>query len=107
MAGPRSACHEDRLAPGGLVCVTTRPRRQIELLGATATSTAKQELARYDRGEFVFRPDDEPDGQLYGEAIVPEAYARRHWAGPLEFVAYVDNYATSYMQPAIVLRRKP
>lgn len=108
------------LAPGGIVCVTTRPRKHIQLWENTyehsehtegyakAFANAQQDLARYDRGEFVFHPGGSHElvDDLYGEAVVPEAYARGHWTGHLEFIGYFEDYASSYLQPAIVLQKK-
>ncbi|QSX79647.1 glycoside hydrolase family 99-like domain-containing protein [Agrilutibacter solisilvae] len=108
------------LAPGGLVCVTTRPRKHMQVWEnahehtehtdgyAKVFANAQRDLERYDRGEFIFHPggSHELKDELYGEAVVPEAYARKHWTKDLEFVGYFEDYAKSYLQPAIVLRKK-
>jgi ubiquinone/menaquinone biosynthesis C-methylase UbiE len=110
------------LAPGGIVCVTTRPRKHIQLWEgqehektehtdgyAKVFANWRQDLAAYDRGEFVFHPagSHELVDELYGEAVVPEAFARKHWTKDLQFVGYFEDYASSYLQPAIVLQKKP
>lgn len=109
--------------PGGLICVTTRPRTHLTqflenqpVRDVTIHSDMyrkifgdpESDLARYDRGEFVFQPGSNrgPSAEHYGEAVVPEAYARKNWTSDrLEFVGYFERYAPSYLQPAIVLRR--
>ena len=109
------------LAPGGIVCVTTRPRKHIQMWGnphehsehtpgyAKIFANAEEDLARYDAGEFIFHPagSHELTDELYGEAVVPEAYARQHWTKDLQFIGYFEDYARSYLQPAIALQKKP
>ena len=109
------------LAPGGILCVTTRPRAHIEIWHkerheksvhsqhyAHLFADAGSDLARFDRGEFVFHPGAQRylRARHYGEAVVPEAYARTFWTLPgMAFLGYFEKYAASYLQPAIVLQR--
>jgi SAM-dependent methyltransferase len=108
------------LKPGGIACLTTRPRAHIEVAGTAASTgfhadewarviTNKADaLARYDAGEFIFYPAYGGGGlsaETYGEAIIPPAYARSRWA-ELEFVRFAKNYSATYLQPCFVLRKR-
>lgn len=111
------------LKPGGLLCVTTRPRSHImavhRLNGAQATahtslyaqiiSNPENALARYDDGQFVHFPAaggaDLPESE-WGESIISPAYAKDKLAQGLEFIGFFDKYSASqHLQPAIVLRK--
>jgi glycosyltransferase involved in cell wall biosynthesis/GT2 family glycosyltransferase len=108
------------LSPNGIVCVTTRPREHIQAWESPHEKTEHTEgyaklfanvpkdLARYDNGEFVFHPagSHELSDDFYGEAVIPEAYARKCWTKDLRFIGYFEGYAKSYLQPAIVLQKK-
>lgn len=107
------------LKPGGLACLTTRPRAHIEVAGTEASRGAHADdyariitgkndaLARYDAGEFIFY-GAHGGGVLaedtYGEAIIPPGYASRHWR-ELELARFAENYSPSYLQPCFVLRK--
>jgi SAM-dependent methyltransferase len=107
------------LRPGGIACLTTRPRAHIEVAGTEGSKADHTEdyariiqdradaLARYNRGEFIFYGAHGGGGlaaETYGEAIIPPAYAREHWA-ELELVEFAENYSTTYLQPCFVLRK--
>ncbi len=113
------------LAPRGVLCLTTRPRSHIEAwcdkewreaakadhhgsVYARLFADPERDLARYDAGGFVFHPG--PNSGLtaehYGEAVIPEAYVRRHWTGRgLDFKGYYEGYAPARLQPAIVFTK--
>ena len=107
------------LKPGGIACITTRPRAHIEIAGTEAAKTdhsslyarvitdKEAALQRYDAGEFVFYPSDGGGGLVeatYGEAIIPRAYAEANWTD-LELVNFYENYSRTYLQPCFVLRK--
>jgi SAM-dependent methyltransferase len=107
------------LKPGGIACLTTRPRAHIEFAGTEAAKGAhtdtyariiterKETLARYDAGEFIFYPAHGGGGlsaETYGEAIIPPVYAKTHW-NALEYIGFFENYTASYLQPCFVLRK--
>ena len=104
------------LKPGGIACLTTRPRAHIEaewnkgdhadLYANTITDKATA-LALYDAGEFVFYPAHGGGGleaATYGEAIIPPAYARSHWTS-LDFIDFAQGYSETYLQPCFVMRK--
>lgn len=79
---------ERLLAPGGLAVLTTRPRSHIDVWRSAKHENTKHtgeyksifndpdgDLAKYDRGEFVFHPYAAHDlsAEHYGEAVIPEA----------------------------------
>lgn len=107
------------LKPGGIACLTTRPRAHIEIAGTEASKGAhaddyariitekERALARYDTGKFVFygaHGGGGLDADTYGEAIIPPAYAHRNWT-KLDLVDFAENYSASYLQPCFVLRK--
>ncbi|MFQ3894616.1 class I SAM-dependent methyltransferase [Sphingobium sp. R-7] len=107
------------LKPGGIACLTTRPRAHIEVAGSAIDNTAHADtyakvitqkdeaLRRYDAGEFIFYPAHGGGGlsaETYGEAIIPPNYARENW-GALELVKFAEHYSETYLQPCFVLRK--
>ncbi|ETI63024.1 hypothetical protein C100_14670 [Sphingobium sp. C100] len=107
------------LKPGGIVCLTTRPRAHIEIAGnedaqsahfetyARAITHKESALERYDAGEFIFYPVHGGGGlaaETFGEAIIPPAYAKQHWKA-LDFVNFAQNYSETYLQPCFVMRK--
>lgn len=114
------------LSPGGVLCVTTRPRahlvnakRNAENLSsnsvfghqrqyATMLDNFDAAISKYDSGGFVYVPTGgggvlRPD--FYGEAIIPRAYVEKHWVEYFELVDWVDKFSEIGSQPIIVLRR--
>lgn len=108
------------LKPGGIVCLTTRPRAHIEVAGTAEAKSAHASLyakliqnkdaalAKYDSGEFIFYPAH-GGGSLresdYGEAIIPEEYVKANWGRHLEFIGFYQKYTPTYLQPCFVLRK--
>ncbi|MBU2605869.1 MAG: class I SAM-dependent methyltransferase [Alphaproteobacteria bacterium] len=107
------------LKPGGIACLTTRPRAHIDRPSTKAAKESKagafsamysareENLKRYDAGEFIYYPGGsagELSAETYGEAVIPEAYARKNWQS-LELVGFFENYTQAYMQPCFVLRK--
>lgn len=107
------------LKPGGIACLTTRPRAHIEIAGTDAEKTAHRDiyakvftdrdaaLARYDAGEFIFYPAYGGGGlaaETYGEAIISPAYAEKNWH-ELELIGFFEKYSTNYLQPCFALRK--
>jgi SAM-dependent methyltransferase len=111
----------DALKPGGIACLTTRPRAHIEISGTAAATGAYAEqyaeifkdkssaLAQYDSGNFVFYPQH-GGGSLsekdYGEAVIPLTYALKNWSKHLEVINLYENYSSIFLQPCFVLRKK-
>lgn len=109
------------LKPGGILCVTTRPRAHIEAVHSEAhpdktAHTAMYAgiindpdgaLARYDAGEIVHYPAGAGDlaTSQWGETMVPAEYARTKLSKELEFIAFMEGYSRQYLQPAIVMRK--
>lgn len=105
--------------PGGIIALTTRSRLHIEQVRKSASDPHSvqyremfgepaSDLAKYDRGEFVFHPGKNAglSSEHYGEAVVSERYARMHWvSNDLRFVGFFDAYSPTYMQPAIILQK--
>lgn len=113
------------VSPGGLVCITTRPRvHLLNAKGQTAnaanlTGHLKQyatmledfdaAIARYDAGEFVYVPTGgggtlTPD--FFGEAVVPQSYVEKHWQKDFELIEWIDKFSDVGSQPILILRRK-
>lgn len=111
--------------PGGLVCITTRPRAHLvyakaqaadvsgltghQKLYSTMLSDFDAAIARYDAGGFVYVPTGgggvlSPD--YYGEAIVPRAYAERQWQNRFDLVDWVEKFSDIGSQPIIILKRR-
>jgi SAM-dependent methyltransferase len=114
------------LKPGGIVCVTTRPKRHLaicaevrsrglENLGshelALAQSFADPNAgAKYDAGEFLYEPSGGGFNLIpsaYGEAIVPRAFFERTWI-PLgfELVEWDEGPDIVGGQSRVVFRRR-
>jgi SAM-dependent methyltransferase len=108
------------LKPGGIACLTTRPRAHIQNAGTGADRSAQAQayadifkdrataLRAYDAGEFVYFASGgggtlTPD--KYGEAIIPLDYARKNWTS-LEVLGLVENYSETFLQPCFVLRKR-
>lgn len=104
------------LRPGGIACLTTRPRAHIDQSGNASTKHAAayarlfnspaEALARYDAGEFIFVPEHGGGGlsaETYGEAVIPASYAK-NWS-QLELVGFFEKYSATYLQPCFVLRK--
>ncbi|UAX95103.1 class I SAM-dependent methyltransferase [Ensifer adhaerens] len=96
------------LKPGGLVCLTTRPKRHLRteewkiLTGGKVEDYEKQ----YDLGEFVFidgRNISTSRSTRKVESIIPPDYARKNW--PFEFIGFEEKYSETYLQPCCVLRK--
>lgn len=113
------------VAPGGLVCITTRPRAHLVKSKADAAKSSalsghqKQyatmltdfdnAIARYDSGAFVYVPTGGGGvltADFYGEAIVPKAYVERNWQQHFELVDWIDKFSDIGSQPIMVLKRK-
>jgi SAM-dependent methyltransferase len=95
------------LKPGGIACLTTRPKAHIQSDDIKRLSDGNAALyeRKYDAGDFVFLGGDGGRGlnqDIYGEAAIPPAYAR-HW--PLELVSFEEKYSETYLQPCFVLRK--
>jgi SAM-dependent methyltransferase len=83
------------LRPGGVLLLSTLPRKFIERSGAWAAEDAAlarwqretaglfapedRTLAAYDRGDFVYRPFDAAHNPHFGNACIPERYVRTEW----------------------------
>lgn len=111
------------LAPGGLVALTTRPRAHIARWTAADVEgqqnaaeyksmfeDAEGDLARYDKGEYVFHAGRGAHGLTtdnYGEAVVSPEYVKKNWTAPtFKFLELKENYSTKmYMQPIIVMKK--
>lgn len=108
------------LKPGGIACLTTRPRSHILQSGTAFDKSAQagsyaqiftdreEALAAYDAGELVYYGSGGGGGltpDIYGEAIIPAAYAERKW-GCLELIGLFDNYSDRFLQPCFVLRKR-
>lgn len=110
------------LSPRGILAVTTQRRDFIEycrsLRGqehefgwhrvlANAFVDTDAAYAAYDAGEYLYAPTGggpSRPADFYGEALIPEAYVRRHWAPFLNFVAFVDDRST--MPQALIVMQK-
>lgn len=109
------------LKPGGIACLTTRPRAHIEIAGTESNKSAHSAfyaelikdkddaISSYDKGNFIFYPAH-GGGSLseadYGEAIIPPAYAKANWTKHLEVMGFFENYSETYLQPCFVLKKK-
>ena len=113
------------LRPGGVLVVTTRNRgfisytETVRRMGeippharGTAASFVGADawLAKYDRGEFCF--DGANNGQAwpddyYGEAVVPEGFAKRAWSSFLEGVRFTAAERHGRFDQSIIAARKP
>lgn len=112
------------LRPGGVLVVTTRPRAFIAYAESVrrsgdvpphARGTAASFVgvdawnARYDRGEFCF--DGANNGQLwpddyYGEAVVPEGFARANWSRFFAQVRFTPAEKHGLFDQSVIAGRK-
>lgn len=97
------------LKPGGIACLTTRPRRHLhsDLCKRLAKDPIETHVTRYDNGEFVFFAEYGGLGlseDIYGEAIIPPRYIENNW--PLELISFEEKYSETYLQPCFVLRKR-
>ena len=111
------------LNPGGFLFVTTHHRDFIEFckslrgknhefawFQALANSFVDSDaaFAAYDAGEFLYAPTGGGPtlpSEFYGEALVSEAYVRRHWTKFLDFVAFIGDRAMT-PQALIVMQKR-
>jgi SAM-dependent methyltransferase len=111
------------LAPGGLVVVNTRPRAFFDYCESFArdpgATVMMQRLSRmfpdfdearrrYDRGEFLYAPmggGGARDASYYGEAFIPEGYARRGFSPDLEFREF--RFDPTRHELALIVLQKP
>jgi SAM-dependent methyltransferase len=107
------------LKPGGIACLTTRPRSHIYTAGTQVDKSAQSDaysgiftdrdtaVRAYDAGEFVYYGSG-GGGSLtadkYGEAVIPLKYAEKHWAS-LEMIGLIEGYSATYLQPCFVMRK--
>jgi SAM-dependent methyltransferase len=116
------------LRPGGLLIATTQARWFIDeceefangttprthfwhegLAKSWLGKTPNEARAAYDRGEFIYASTGgslDPSGQLYGEALVPEEYARTIWGRTLELVDFTMDRGKKLGQACFVLRKQ-
>lgn len=113
------------VAPGGLVCITTRGRvhlinskgqaKNAASLGrhlkqhATMLDDFDAAIARYDAGEFVYVPTGGGGmltADVFGEAIVPQSDVERYWQYHFDLVDWVEKFSDVGTQPIVVLKRK-
>ena len=101
------------LAADGLAILTVRPRGFIDIRGAELASlpddTLRAFAAEYDKGNFVYHPYNLPavDGEVpYGEAVIPLAYIKKHWAARFEIVELPRPSPSDPYQIPVVLRRR-
>jgi SAM-dependent methyltransferase len=111
------------LKPGGLVIVNTRPRAFFDYCESFARDPGAtfmmQRLSRmfpdfdearrrYDRGEFLYAPmggGGARDASYYGEAFIPEGYARRGFSPDLEFREF--RFDPARHELALIVLQKP
>ncbi len=97
------------LKPGGMVLVTTQPRRFLDFCRsfkektpeiewhkslANAFSDIEAAFSDYDGGKFLFSPTgggSVRDASFYGEALIPQAYVQREWTQYLKFQNFIDD----------------
>ncbi len=105
------------LRPGGLFIATTRPRDFIEqsmldrirrplsshpdAIAGMFADTPRW-LAAYDEGRYCYEPL--PGMVDWGEACIPKAYVRAHWATRFKILDYIDD-PRRCPQNVIVARR--
>lgn len=112
------------LRPGGVLVVTTRCRafisftesvRRMPEIPPHARGTAASFidtpawLARYDGGEFCF--DGANNGQhwpddYYGEAVVPEGFARHNWSRFFEQIRFTPAEKHGKFDQSVIAGRK-
>lgn len=99
------------LKPGGIACLTTRPRAHLRTpteAYATAIGDPAKAEDRYDKGEFLFFPMDGGgayDEATFGEAVIPAAYAERAWGQYLIMRGLKEQYSEKYLQPCFVMQK--
>jgi len=118
------------LRPGGLLIATTWQREHIERSEALRLGTATSEsdwhrllagmwqdtgrwLAGYDEGQFCYQPypvdthrwSYDHGDSYYGEACIPEAYARDRWSPGFELLEFITD-RDRCPQNVIVARRR-
>jgi len=111
------------MRPGGILMLTTWPRTFIEhcawlrksegakklpashQVSAGAFTDTAGALAAYDSGEFTFSYRKPDDPEHFGEACVPESYARANWTDRFEIIEYIDDRKRC-PQNLIVARRR-
>ncbi len=112
------------IRPGGIACITSRPRAHLVNARALAgredvnrhrrayvnmLPDIDQALRDYDSGKFVFVPTGGGgvlSKSFYGEAIIPASYVEKNWADKFIFREWVSDYSRIASQPIIVLQRK-
>lgn len=113
------------MKPGGIVVLTTQPRRFLEFVltlpgqpetGLSAwhrqlragVQRVRDPLDAYDRGDFVYLPSGGGEAlaeEIYGDAMVPPLYIAGRWNEWFDLVEYLDNHR-HFAQSIVTLRRK-
>src|SRR5262249_43260903 len=110
------------LKPGGLLIVTTQPRRFIDFCRQWSEREPELEwhkhlgklfpnanyaYARFNAGEFIYCPTGGGgvrDSSFYGEAVIPPVYIKKYWTQHLRFREYMEESRISFQ--AVVTMQK-
>ena len=96
------------MRPGGLIIITVNPPRFVDFCHSIPADDAllwHQALrdaiarvpdaeARVRAGEFLYLPTGGGGmltNEIYGDAVIPEAYIRKHWTDHFDLIDYLDN----------------
>lgn len=111
------------LKPGGILVVTTQPRRFIEFCRSLRGKTHEYQwfnclansfvdveasFSDYDSGKFLFSATGggpELHSSFYGETLIPKGYVEREWTKYLIFRDFVDDQ--NRLPQALIVMQKP
>ncbi len=94
--------------PGGVIVMTVNPPRFIDFCRSIQAGDASlwhqalrdaiarvpDAAARVGTGEFLYLPTGGGDmltNEIYGDAVVPEAYIRKNWTDHFNLIDYLDD----------------
>ena len=109
------------LKPGGVFVFTVEPPRFIDFVASippdaefawhrglrAALGDPEEARERAERGELVYLATGGGDyraADVYGDAVIPELYARSRWIEHFEIAEYIDEQ-TKFWQAVVVARR--
>jgi SAM-dependent methyltransferase len=110
------------MRPGGMIIITVEPPRFIDFCRSIPLDVAfvhhqclRDAIARVPdaevrvrNGEFLYLPiggGPSLPKEVYGDAVISEAYIRKNWTDHFELVDYLDD-SSQFFQAVAVLRNK-
>ena len=110
------------MRPGGMIVMTVEPPRFVDFCRSISAGEASPYRAalrdaiarvpnaetRVRAGEFLYLPTSGGPSlpkEVYGDAVIPEAYIRKNWTDHFDLLDYLDD-RRQFFQAVVVLQNK-